>query len=375
MVARHRGQIIVLSLAMVLVLAAVAMFAIDTGHIFTYRARIQNASDGAALAALYVLAKERSKGAGEADARAAAAAEAAAIAEANTSGAAVEVEFGLMAADGTFAELADDSVAATAARVAVTRDADATAGPLSLFFGPVFGLDSADVRASATTKLSSNICGVRSNLAPFAVYQGLVGSPGDIITFYPNGQDHSDADDLDEAGWPTVPGCFGLLNLDGGSFGTTKAKDWILNGYDGGLVIPPEVGYCFGLLNLDGGSFGTTKAKDWILNGYDGGLVIPPEVGYTWVSGGTGFRSSIRSAIEQRIGEPLIIAVYDRASGTGATAEFRVVSFMAVTITECQLTGSDKYIRGRIENLTVTGHFIAGGSKITPNLAKVQLAG
>jgi len=234
--------------------------------------------------------------------------------------------------------LADDSVAATAARVAVTRDADATAGPLSLFFGPVFGLDSADVRASATTKLSSNICGVRSNLAPFAVYQGLVGSPGDIITFYPNGQDHSDADDLDEAGWPTVPGCFGLLNLDGGSFGTTKAKDWILNGYDGGLVIPPEVGY-------------------------------------TWVSGGTGFRSSIRSAIEQRIGEPLIIAVYDRASGTGATAEFRVVSFMAVTITECQLTGSDKYIRGRIENLTVTGHFIAGGSKITPNLAKVQLAG
>jgi len=323
----RRGQILILAAVMALVLGAIAMLSIDVGYVFTHRAIMQNASDAAALAALQVLASEREDGASEAEARCAAVSEAAAIAEANAAGAAVEVAFGLMAEGMAFTELSSDTIPATAVRVVVARDADATGGPINLFFGPLFGFDALTVSASAFASLSTDICGVRANLAPFAVYEGDVVAPGQTMTFYPG-----DSDDM-------APGCFGLLNLDGGSFGT------------------PEV-------------------TDWILNGYDKEIRIDPTTGYLWVDGGTGFRSAIKSAVEQRIGDEMIVCVYDQVTGTGHNADFRVISFMALTITDCRLTGNNKYIEGRVEDLTATGDVIAGESGTeSPNLARVRLVG
>jgi len=333
------GQILIMAIFMILVLTAIAMFTVDVGYAFTHQAMMQNASDAAALAALQVLAAERKGGATETEARCAAASEAAAIAEANAPGTAVQVQFGIVTADGTFTEQ-DDSVTATAARAVVTRGPDAPAGALPLFFGALFGCDALNVSTSAVAGLATQICGVRINLVPFAVYEDLVANVGEIVTFYGSGEDSSDMDDLDEDNWTlTAPGCFGLLNLDGGSFSTQEMKDWILNGYSAEFKIDPAAGYL-------------------------------------WVDGGTGFRSSIRSAIQSRIGDKILVAVYDQVTGTGSNAEFRIVSFAAFTITQCHLTGNNKYIKGRIESLTVTSDLIAGGNgPMSSNLAKTQLVG
>lgn len=316
------GQVIVLSIAALVVFAGIAMLAIDTGHLLTCQARLQNAADAAVLAAMAVLADERAGGASEAGARSTALAEALAIGGLNAYGASVDVAFGTLSEDGTFNE-EDESVTATAVEVRTSRDSESPAGPLTLFFGPVFGLDSADVAGFATAGLGQRICGIRANLSPFAVHEDDVAALGVEITFYDHGQ--------------FAPGCFGLLNLDGGSFNT------------------PEV-------------------EDWILNGYDDEVRIDPDTGYLWIDGGTGFRAAIKEEMQTRIGDCLIVAVYDQVSGQGSNAEFRIISFAALTVTEVQLTGGNKHVTGRVEEVTVASEAItAEGAGTSPNLARAQL--
>ena len=319
----RRGQVLVLTVSALLVVLAVSVFAIDVGYMFHIEARAQNASDAAVLAAVQVLVHERNAGEDEDDARTAASNEAEAIALGNCPQAAVDIQFGRFKKDSSFEEFDDDDEDddATAVRAVVARNSEAPGGPLDLFFGPVLGMHTAEVSAQATSAIDKNISGVRANLAPFAVYEGSLCAPGGTMTIY----DHE----------TRAPGAFGLLNFDGGSFGTPEAKGWIEDGYDKEF-----------------------KLKD---------------TGYRWVNGGTGFRAALKNSIDGRLGQKMTVCVYDDIQGGGHGTEFRVMSFARVTLIDSRLTGNNKYVTARLEKLTNLHELITGNAGDAPNLCKLRL--
>jgi hypothetical protein len=328
----------------VFVLGASLALTADTGQMFVWRARLQNAADASALAAADVLVSGWEAGnilvlgwdeADEQASREVASAEAESIHQANTPGAGFGIEFGVVDEGGYFVP-ADTPTRATAARVRAYRNAEAPAGPLALAFARLVGHYTCDVATVAVAQANDQITGVLSGLSPFAVplsrIQELLGDGVDDLDFYP---------------------------ADG-------------EAYDGVADVSVAAG-CWGLLNLDGGSSSTTELVDWIDNGYDGSVEIDPEVGSLWINGTSGFRAALESVMEQKIGEPMIVMVYDDIQGQGSNAEFRIVSFLRITITAVDLTGNSPAIWCNIEGLGSYHDLVTGGGSSSYNTSKVQL--
>jgi hypothetical protein len=137
-----RGQVLVLFVLVVLMLAAVCVFTIDVGRLFVCEAELQNAVDAAALAGASQLV-----GGVTPQSRAAARQSATRIAAENT----VEgTSLTLAESDITFGHYDDatgdfipESVSGVVDSVQVTgrRTSDSPDGPIDLFFGPLFGWD------------------------------------------------------------------------------------------------------------------------------------------------------------------------------------------------------------------------------------------
>jgi len=326
----RRGQIMIMAVVMVLILAAVCALTVDVGLIFCMRARLQNGADAASLAAVLELIQQRNDGASEEEARAEATAEAEAIAQANSPGAGVEVKFGLVDEDGRFIEQ-DTCVEASAVQVVLRRDETADAGPVGLFFAPLFGMAEQDVRAEAVAGRSNSIMRIHKGMRPFAIYEGDIVPPGQIITVY-----------------------------------------------DQELVAPG----CFGFIDFNGGSHGVPELREWILNGSDTPFTIDPETGYTIVSGMTGFRAALKTVTEELIvedasdqtcGKDIIVCVYDQVGGEGSNAYFRVVSFLSVTLVEAHFTGQEKYIKARVNDMTTIQDADVGNVGQSQNVCAVQI--
>ena len=309
---------------MVLVLAAVCVLTIDVGMVFCTQARLQNAADAGSLAAVLELMQQRKAGCSEDEARGHAVTEAGEIAGANTPGAAVVVNFGRLNGDGEFVEQ-DTGVQATAVRVAVARDETAQAGSVGLFFAPLVGVREKDLHAVAVARASRSIKRVSGVLRPLAIYKGDI---------------------------PPV----------------SPARETMVV-YDYGKL---ELG-CFGLVDFDGGANRTRDLEDWILHGYQGSFGIDPDTGYTIVEGYPGFRTGLEDEFQQIIGQQFLVCVYDQITGRGANAEFRIVSFLGITLTDVQLGGKDRYIEARVEYLANIHDADVGDVGESHNLCKVQL--
>lgn len=316
----------------IVVLTCMLAITVDVGRMVLERALLQNGCDAAALAGAQVLMRERLDGASEPEARLAARKEAAAILHSNSEEAAVGIQFGGQGDDGPFA-VVGASVAATRVRATALRNAGAPGGALPLVFAGFFTFGSADVTAAATAEVSDKIVGVSAGLGPFAVPKHRIPDLGEEMIFYP-----ADPDAYDEG-----------------------------NGSD---TVAPG---CWGLLNLDGGDLGTTEIIDWLLNGYDEPLELDPEDGYTWVSGTSGFRAALQKPLISIIGEPMIVLVYDELVGGGSNASFRCVEFMVLTITGCKLVGSDPYITGRVDVVDSIHNLKTGDGNPSINIRKIQL--
>jgi len=138
--ARREGQIIILFVAALVLLAAICVFAIDIGRLFLCKAQLQNAVDAAALAGAsqltgWVTEQEKQL----------ARQEASALAEANTVDgvplhlADEDIQFGHYDGDtGVFVPEPEATVV-DSIRVTGRRTSDSPDGPISLFFGPIFG--------------------------------------------------------------------------------------------------------------------------------------------------------------------------------------------------------------------------------------------
>lgn len=314
---RH-GQVLVMAVFAVFVIGLVAALAIDVGYIMCTRARLQNAADAGSLAGALELVEQRNGGASESSARAAAEAEAQDIAAVNWGVARCEVLFGTYE-DGEFEEQGPGTPA-SALQVNMYRDEGAAGGPLALFFAPIMGLDTVVVDAGAVSDVERGLSSVTAILAPFAVHEDDVPGAGEDFKFY-----------LHDT---IVPGCFGLLNLDGGSSGT------------------PEL-------------------RDWILDGYPGEIALDPETDCLWIEGTPGWRSALKSALQERLGDVIYICVYDEVEGQGSNANFRIIKFAAAELLDFKLTGNDKYIEGELERQVNVPFCEVGGPDL--NLCKVQL--
>lgn len=328
---RCSGQIIVLAPVMLIVLSGILALTADVGNLFVWRAKLQNAADAASLAGARVLIEQRLSGATETSARATALAEARAIQQANTAEAGATIEFG--STNGcTFTPL-DVSKHATAVRVKALRNGSAPGGMVRMSFASLLGIRSCEVGGTAVAQATSNIRGVLVGLAPFAVPKDRLVDPGQVMVFYPaDGEAYNGLGDL-----TVVPGCFGLLNLDGGSLGTQELIDWITYGYQGYWGIDPD----------------------------EDGL---------WIDGTSGFRAALQKAMKDKIGQEIVVVIYDQVTGQGSNGEFHCIGFVRGTITEVKLTGKPEHISFRIGQIGTLKDLISGGGYPSPNLLKIQLA-
>ena len=319
------GQILVLAGASLVVFTLIAALAIDVGYVFCADARLQNAADAATLAAAQVLVEQRNSGLSEGEARQEARDEGESLVALNWDAARCEIAFGAYQ-DGQFVEQ-EDSVQATAVRVITVRDGGATGGPLAMFFAPVMGLNTLDMDAYAIAGIADGISTIRGGLGPFAVDEEVVAPTGEIMNLYP---------------WlDLVPGNFGLLNLNGGDLGTDELQDWILNGYDGEIEIDPGLGHII-------------------------------------INGDTGWRSALEHSLSERLGETMLVCVYDQLSEEGANSEYRVIRFMAVELLDVVMVNIHgphyelDHIEVRVQTL-VTVPDCETDSSMDDNLVKVQL--
>ena len=304
----EEGTVVVLAAVLIIVVMGFAALAIDVGMITTARAELQNVADAGALAGVSQLLEADYDGA---------VAQASAFGSQNTCvGQPValgtgDIELGNYDLDsGTFTTVPGGG--GNAIRVTARRSQGSPQGPLPLFFMGLLGPSVADVEASAIAAVDNRVTGFDGSvvgiLMPFTVHQDVVGvSPTVGFTFnlYPN-----------------------QTTTSGGSSGGSKGK-----GQDGsgGLGASQQVPGNFGLLDLDSSNPGTNVLRGWIEEGYPGEIEIPAS-GVCLVDGEPGFRNTLRSSVEQRIGDPVVVLVHSTVSGQGSNAVYTIVSLLAIEI-------------------------------------------
>jgi hypothetical protein len=299
----RRGQVMVMFPAVLIGLCCVAALTIDIGGFCARRASLQNGADASALAAMMEIWEHRCASAGEPNSRAAATVEADRLRGLNCPGARMEIVYGLY--DGAAFEPVDDSVLANACRVTQVRDGAAPGRAQGTFFGPLFGVPSANVRAAAVASFLR-----ASNLVPFCVFEGDVPPVGEVMTVY---------DDT-----LVVPGVFGLIDYNGGENSADDLNDWMANGFNEDLYIDPRVG------SID-------------------------------LEGQTGWVDSLHQPIADHIneGDYVIGCIYRSVTGTGENTIFEVIGFVKMVLLA---QGHDKvdgdprkYIDAQVEGVYIIG--------------------
>jgi len=303
------------------ILCTVAALSIDAGNMVLSRSRLQNAADAAALAAVLELWEQRVGDASEAVAREHAAHEARRFVHLNYPEAGTKVFVGSW--EGSTFSLFDTVKEANAARVITFRSDSAPGGALATFFASVLGEDSVDQDASSVAKMALG------NMLPFGVWENdIVGAvaPGETLTMYDNAS--------------VAPGCFGLLDFDGGDHSAEEAKYWTRYGYQGPFDVNPS-----------------------------GGELV--------VSGTTGMKIAIKEGVNYHIaeGDTVIGCIYREVWGQGSNAYFKIVGLVSMVVTEQNFTGPEKDQYHNIKGTLVATHFFSQGltEDLRYNFMRLQL--
>jgi hypothetical protein len=177
------------------------------------------------------------------------------------------------------------------------------------FFSKLFGIDSANVHASAAARTA--VPAEAKWAAPIVVNKlhPLLAGTGcpcfNVPTTLPLGK-------------TGAPGAFALVNLENdptGTIGASTLADWILRGFDSYLPL--------------GDYFSDTGAK--------------------WNN------SSIQDALHKRFGTELLFPVYDNLVGTGSNAQYHIIGWVAFHVTDVSANGSDGTITGWFKSVIWTG--------------------
>lgn len=303
---RDEGMSVVLVVFSLVLLLGFAALAIETGYLYTVRAQAQGLADAASLAAVRALQKCDADGA-DREAAVLAAQQSAAVNQVD--GVALEIAedditFGRYYPYGTGeeAEFVPTNSNPNSVQVDVHRDSTRN-GPVELVLARLIGVNTVDVSASAIASRDRRVVGFDADggsgkLIPFTGSRGSIGGVGSPVLFFSGAS-------------PSAPGNWGLIDInpDGTGFGTglnnsqPEIEDQIENGYDGEAII-----------DLDGGT--DTSGRPGTLGG------------------------SLTEALESRIGETVLITVYDSVSGTGTNTVYHLVGFVPVRIDAIVTTGA-----------------------------------
>ncbi|HEY64583.1 MAG TPA: hypothetical protein G4O02_08425 [Caldilineae bacterium] len=115
----------------------------------------------------------------------------------------------------------------------------------------------------------------------------------------------------------------------------------------------------FGWVDWDGGGGGLHELADNIAH---------PENSGTWQVGdqvpaepGVKAGMPVRRALDQWIGQPVTVILYDEVTGQGSNARYHISGFAEFVLTEYNFRGSNKYIRGYFVRYVTSGK--PGGSE------------
>jgi Flp pilus assembly protein TadG len=252
--AARMAAIAPLTAVLLVPLLGMVAFAVDIGWISLTQSDLQNAADSAALAAAgqmtsgfvnYNLPGQSAANQGSilSTAQAAARTYAKKFAGYNEAGGVslaalpnTDVEFGSTDASGNYTTPAAGYP--NTVRVTVRRDATAN-GPLGLFFGPVLGLSTVNLKATAASAIYAvnidsftNNANLNVNMLPMTYdvnhWNNFVATGTD-----PDGVVNKDANGSPQLNiYPSVKdtGNFGLLSLDGSHAGASTISGWIDSG-------------------------------------------------------------------------------------------------------------------------------------------------
>jgi Flp pilus assembly protein TadG len=350
---RRRGATIVKAAILTIVLVGITGMVLDVGFIKVTRTQLQAGSDASSLAAVQELLPGLGAGAyktqGEVEAAAGVIAvqyaamhhagdRTAAYADANR-----DVRFGNAiydSASGTW-QKSWNTPPINMVGVTLHRDQATSSNgddPLPLFFGNVFGKDTANVQALAAAAIlpGSRLVitpgsGVSCGVIPFAI---------DLDTW-----------EYIRDGTP-FPGEDGITDNYSYDPETGEVIEGVGDGIAEGDLYPhedetvPNAGNR-GTVDLGPENNSTDEIKRQILYGlndddlsYFDGVLYADENNPLWVSGETGLSAGFENELQEIIGETRLIPVFDQINeGSGENAEFRLIKFVGVRILDVELGG------------------------------------
>jgi hypothetical protein len=131
----------------------------------------------------------------------------------------------------------------------------------------------------------------------------------------------------------------------------------------------------FALINLEANNTGSTGAStigEWIVTGYDQYM----ELGnYNSVPSAMWNDTHVKSAMATRLsGDPvLLFPIYDKIIGSGSTAEYHVVGWVAFHVSEYNASGSSGDVKGKFVKVIWEGIQSQSGSNLNYGTRTIEL--
>jgi len=333
----RRGNVVPIVAILAVFLVGMVAFAIDTGYVAGTRTQLQRAADSGALAGCEKLVTYPGQPVPEPAARA----ETKKFAQANENLTIRDADIRLLRYDpgapaGSRVSTTYSSLNPPNAVELIMRRDDLANGKLPLFFAPVLGQRTADVRAKATAYIMP-AKGILPGapLLPYAVQmdyyfaatgQTRTGVDGKTIGTQDNWTVRSDgtvtagADGGQEivlfSDTNNKPGNFGSLDIGSSSNGTQELDRQILYG--------PTVQ-----------DFQNSDFRDRVAP--DGALYVP-----FLATGDSGLTTSVKAKFEAIEGQSRLVPLYDTVLMPGDNAQYHVIAYAVVTIVQVDFTGNPK---------------------------------
>lgn len=341
---RHvrRGNTLVLSAILMVAMMGMIAFSVDLGYLYNVRTEMQRASDAAAIAACWELIDPGIVN-GSSNSS---------LLTSNARSKAQQY-VGYNAITQSAAELTNDDVsvgyiadptdpnspfmtvgysgAPNAVRVNIRRTSQQN-GAVPLFFGPVLGVNSANLISEATAAYLPGIDGFKvpsdgSNLGilPYALDETtwnamLAGEGSDSYRFLDsNGSVNSGLDGIREVNlFPQgigSPGNRGTVDIGGANNSTSDIARQIVNG-----ISPQDMAHLPGSkLEFDSS-------------------------GKLYLNGDTGISAGVKDELASIIGQTRMIPVFSNVTGNGNNATYTIVKFVGIRVMYIKLTGSNKQV-------------------------------
>ena len=249
-------------------------------------------------------------------------------------------------------------------RVRVKRTSD-RGGQVSLFFGNLLGISGTNAEAEAQAMFINEFKGFRAPEGP--------GDPPPAIMVFPFA--------VERDAWEAAQQGVGTDN-----YGWDKENERVTQQGDG----IPEVnlyplstgaGGNFGTVDIGSNNSNTGTLRRQIVDGvtaedleFHGGELALNESGKLYLSGDPGLKAGpVQSAVQQIIGAPRIILLYDSVSDNGQNATFTVTGFAGGRVVDVKLTGGTKYLRIQSAPMVTRGGIEGKGNGSSQIYSPVKL--